>query len=303
MNVPGKLKKTDPSDVKQLISDVQINILCCRYWILNYWEGQNLSAPFWRLYYNRLSGGEIKFNDQTYDVGSDKLILIPPNTRYSTKFKGNTNGVTRDIIEGRRLEKNDTIADIKNQDAIDHLFIHFNLNMQFRLINTGIYLYDITDDLNQIILKIQEDVIADNRLISFSTTLLINLLLFRVLYSLPMGFWGKSISDKRVLKAMDYIKNFCHLKITNELLAENSNMAINSFARLFKEKSGLSIQQYVLKVRIENACDLMHHSSYSIDDIAVKCGFFDRHHFSTAFKQQLNITPAYYMKNHTMTQS
>jgi transcriptional regulator GlxA family with amidase domain len=46
----------------------------------------------------------------------------------------------------------------------------------------------------------------------------------------------------------------------------------------------------------------MHHTSDSVDSIAMNCGFVDRQHFSKVFKQVMNISPAVYKKRHTLYQ-
>ena len=265
------------------------------------WEGKNLSAPFWRLYHNFIDGSQILFNGIKYTLSENSVILIPPNTRYSTSLTGDFGAGSIDNIQGRKIGQGDDLLSIKEMGAVDHLFIHFNLGTAINNIHPGIYLHEMDEELDTLIRKITKEVINDNRKLSLSTSLLVNLLIFHVMKIIPEKNWSPTVSDSRIIASMNYIRENSQTKISNETLATNSNMAINSFARLFKDKSGMTIQQYIQKIRIEKACELMHHTSYTVDEIAHLCGFFDRHHFSKSFKQKLNITPAYYIKNHTMS--
>ena len=52
----------DPSKNQQTFTDVELKILCCRYWLLDVWNCNDLSFPFWRIYWNKNDGGILKFN-------------------------------------------------------------------------------------------------------------------------------------------------------------------------------------------------------------------------------------------------
>jgi len=73
-------------------------------------------------------------------------------------------------------------------------------------------------------------------------------------------------------------------------------MSANSFARLFKNQTGLSPQKYLTKARIENSCSMLHHSPLSINEIAEICGFSDRYYFTKVFNSVMKVPPAQYRK-------
>jgi len=74
----------DPWEIKQEITDFNIEIHCCRYWMLSEWECENLSLPSWRIYHSRTGGSFVRFGGETYELTNDKLILIPPYTAFSS---------------------------------------------------------------------------------------------------------------------------------------------------------------------------------------------------------------------------
>ena len=86
------------------------------------------------------------------------------------------------------------------------------------------------------------------------------------------------------------------LKLANIKLAGIVNMAPNSFARLFKQRTGQTPQAYIRKIRIDNACRLLHHSELSISTIAEECGFSDRYYFTKVFSDATSVGPAQYRK-------
>ena len=68
---------------------------------------------------------------------------------------------------------------------------------------------------------------------------------------------------------------------------------------LFKENIKCSVQQFIQQRRIELAITLFHHSNIQIEEVAIECGFYDRHHFSRIFKRNVGISPGIYWKKIT----
>ncbi|MFT3739209.1 MAG: AraC family transcriptional regulator [Breznakibacter sp.] len=300
-NQAYKKQKLDPADSKQQIFDVRIHLLCCRYWKLKEWECANLASPFWRLYHNTLPGASISFQEKWIDLTSATLVVIPPHTSFAASLCHQLPIIDHESIVGKKIEMEEPLSDIKKGGMVDHLFIHFNLGMMFDMIEPQILAIECTKYQETLLNAIKRDISANHAEIEPTTAISINLLIMGILTQIPSHQWHKNVVDRRVADAISYLREHELVKISNEELAFKANMATNAFARLFKESTGMTIQQYLMKIRIEKACLLMHHTSLSIDDIALKCGFFDRHHFSKAFKQALNITPAYYMKKLTMS--
>ena len=67
--------------------------------------------------------------------------------------------------------------------------------------------------------------------------------------------------------------------------------------RLFKANTGYSITQYINKVRIEAAQNLLLNSIRRIETISSLCGFSDVRYFMHVFKKYVGMTPSQYRKN------
>jgi transcriptional regulator GlxA family with amidase domain len=131
---------------------------------------------------------------------------------------------------------------------------------------------------------------------NLKTSLQIHLLIFNLLNSLDPSIFKNKQLDQRIYSVLMYIDQHIDQPLDNSILAGIANMATNSFARLFAENQNISLQNFIQKRRIENACNLLHHTDLNIDQISDLCGFSDRSHFSKIFKKQLQITPGYYKK-------
>ena len=68
-------------------------------------------------------------------------------------------------------------------------------------------------------------------------------------------------------------------------------------SRLFKLRYGSNIYEYLLKVRMERAKELLSASGLKIQDIAFRTGYSDTNYFSKAFRNYTGLTPREYRKN------
>ena len=66
--------------------------------------------------------------------------------------------------------------------------------------------------------------------------------------------------------------------------------------KLFKNKYGFTIYEYVLKLRMERAAELLAQPDIKISDIAERLGYADNHYFSKAFRTYYHVTPTEYRK-------
>ncbi len=291
--------KVDPSDIRQSFAEVNIDIHCCRFWKLEEWECKNMAFPFWRLYYNTIPGASVSYRNNTISLSKDVIVIIPPGTSFSASLKSNRLEYFKESIKGSRIEKSDDILHLNAQHQVDHLFIHFNLGLKYDHPEPGIYTFEVNDAMLKEIFLIKENILVDVSRFDFYTTVAINRLIFLLLTGISKSKWNDPIKDHRILKAVRYIDEHLHTKIYNESLAMMVHMAVNSFLRYFKQKTGFSIQQYVQQKRIDKSLVLLHHSNKSLDEIAENCGFCDRFHYSKTFKKIMNLSPSKYRKKLT----
>lgn len=89
----------------------------------------------------------------------------------------------------------------------------------------------------------------------------------------------------------------CHYTeqdFTVEKLIEGSTLSPTQYRELFQKLLGMSPKQYILKLRLDYAGELLLHTTNSIAYIAAACGFKDEYYFSAAFKKKLGCSPSEY---------
>lgn len=97
--------------------------------------------------------------------------------------------------------------------------------------------------------------------------------------------------DKELIKkAVFFLNERISDKIDLELLARELPMGYSRFRKLFKNVVGISPNQYILSLRLEEAKTLLKTSTLSINEIAHRCGFESVPHFCKFFQQKNNIS-------------
>lgn len=98
-----------------------------------------------------------------------------------------------------------------------------------------------------------------------------------------------------------YIVNYLDAKsqddIDMEQVAAMAGLSYHRFRHRFKELSGVSPQQYVIRRRIDFAKELLETTSFSTTSIAQASGFRSVPQFITCFSKQEGITPVRYRRS------
>ena len=80
--------------------------------------------------------------------------------------------------------------------------------------------------------------------------------------------------------------------IGSRTLARRANLSPRYFAIKFKEMTGMSVQQFLIRTRIERAQHLLMHSGMNVTEVADALGYRDIFFFSRQFKQYTGKSPS-----------
>ena len=94
----------------------------------------------------------------------------------------------------------------------------------------------------------------------------------------------------------DYIDSNYSYNISPKSLAESFFVNASYASRCFSQKYGLTITEYIYKVRIGRAKALLQSTNAPINNIALNVGYIDANYFSRIFKKQVGLRPQEYRK-------
>ncbi len=104
-----------------------------------------------------------------------------------------------------------------------------------------------------------------------------------------------SKQSSSIQKAKNYIdSNYSSPLLTLQSVAEHVNMGVCYFSSVFKQETDETFINYVTKVRIEKAKELLSTSKYKSYEVAYLVGYDNPTYFSTIFKKMTGVSPSQY---------
>ncbi len=257
------------------VSSLLVN--CAGYVTADYSHTNNNPNGRLDYYLIYLVSGEIEFidGDKITSISQGNLIIYPPKTPYKYRCIATKQNVTfywvhftgKDVLtllEKYKLSLFPKIHKINVSNRIDarfkSLFDAFALKDGFR-----------DDDLAALCQRV---LIEIGRVVSIEGT-----------------------GSGRLHKSVRYLnENFTEAIKIGEL-AKMENMCMTTFNLHFKKYVGTTPTKYIIKLRMQQAVDLLLNSELSIQEIASRCGYNDYNFFTKVFKGEFGVAPSKYRKD------
>jgi len=98
-------------------------------------------------------------------------------------------------------------------------------------------------------------------------------------------------------RARRYIESNFKYDITVDGIASYVGINRSYLFRLFREEAGMSVQEYLIRVRMNTACDLLRWHDVSVKTVAASVGY-EPFNFSRIFKKRIGISPTEYREHY-----
>ena len=119
-------------------------------------------------------------------------------------------------------------------------------------------------------------------------------LVYEMLYHLAMDLFKSELAANKYSKiypGIIYLEENYHQDIKISDLAEASHLSVSHFRRLFTEYFNMSPIEYINKLKIKKACELLKSGIYTVSETAEKTGFSNIYYFSRLFKDITGVSP------------
>ncbi|MBO4889042.1 MAG: AraC family transcriptional regulator [Firmicutes bacterium] len=97
-----------------------------------------------------------------------------------------------------------------------------------------------------------------------------------------------------ITECMDYIKSHTNVPLGIDDVARKVLRSPSSLMRKFKQETGMTINDYITKCKIDEACDLLLYSRWSLSEISSYLCFSSQAYFQNVFKKAMGMTPGQY---------
>ena len=100
--------------------------------------------------------------------------------------------------------------------------------------------------------------------------------------------------DNKMKKALRYIDAHLSDDLRLEDVASHVYLSPYYFSKIFKEETGENFIEYLTRVRIDKAKELLVDANVSVKEAGIQSGYSDPNYFSRIFKKQMDMTPSEY---------
>ena len=237
------------------------------------WIQRDLMTPYWRFYWNPVPGGCLQAGGERVALEPEFFYVIPGYFRFSTFA----------------------------ERPFRQFYIHFNPDCRLPLWR-GIVKIPAAPEWTALLTRFI-DTPEDGRTLLYRTLIGETVLRAALLTLEPERFLLPPHPEPRIGALLAEIERDRGRTRSNDELARFCGMSRNGFCRLFRRETGESPQDFCRRKRIELACELLHFSDGSIEEIAEQTGFADRYHFTRVFSRTLRTTPALFRKSERRSQA
>ena len=155
--------------------------------------------------------------------------------------------------------------------------------------------------------QLAERIVIENSENRYAKDLMVHTLTVELMIILSRalrGEWEESLRVKNgkakelVPIAKQYMDENFDQGITVSEAASYVFLSQGYFTRAFRDETGISPMNYLMKKRIEKACKLLQNNEIKVSAISLQSGFSSPQRFNVAFRKQMGMTPMEYRKKY-----
>jgi len=229
------------------------------------WNHRDVCSPFWRLFYDLSEGVWVQGGSKRYRTNKTRAILLPEGVPF----------------------------DCGGPAGVLHIWIHFTLSLSDQLslrrpleIDAGNEFQSVAEKLREVTLDGQ---IESARRVGMA-------LLHLAFVGVPTQ--SLEVADPRMRRVLAWLDTSLDSPIGNQKLARIAGLGIEPFIRWFKKHMGQTPAVYVMGRRMREASRRLIYEEESIETIAERVGYHNRHHFSRVFQRYAGVGPGAFRKSY-----
>jgi len=241
--------------------------------------------------YFLLSGKRRFFMEHTLYIleKGDILLIEKGNIHRSTYAQDNAQTHERYVITFSEKYLS-FLKEVYGEEFIKECFYHPHIKVP---VNRREYLFNLFERMDAEYKNM--DTYSDLLIKGYLHELLVFFLRYRKIQETGMEELNEI--DEAIQNVAKYISENYNASITLDDAAKLANMSPTYFSRKFKKVTGFGFKEYLCKIRLKQAENLLLQTKNSITEIALQCGFNDSNYFGDVFKKARGMSPHQYRKN------
>lgn len=258
------------------------------------WSMEPNKHDFFEMVYVKKGNAVFEISGQPAPIGPNDIVIIKPNQLHRLIVKSEAGCEFIVLSFGFTSQKNTEFSEVPLEDFLN--FVNSKETGAFISLKVS-QKNDIITLLNRILKERESTEIGSD----FLNRLMVLELFVLISRALKME-WENSIKFKSpklkelIEISVKYIKNNFERDISLGDIAKFVFLSPSYFTRAFKDEMGISPINFLLKVRIERAKELLAETDTKISNIALNVGFSNQQRFNEIFKKYTKSTPLQYRK-------
>ncbi|MDQ0256737.1 AraC-like DNA-binding protein [Evansella vedderi] len=238
-------------------------------------------------------------NNHIYDLKPGDILLMDGMTLHRPNVQPNYEYI-RSVVHFSPLWIKGVLQEMGSMYLLDpfqnlqHCLIRTNENDKSK------YLEDVCRRLSQLsnpTLNIEDNNIqveTERKVLLLQVLIIVNQLVKEARLEIPDK---KEAKTEQAEKIASYIQLNYMKKLTLDFIAEELNVSKSYLSHVFKEITGFTVMEYLMKCRLTQVKYLLEmEPDKPLKDIAYECGFESVAHFSRYFREKVGVTAKEYRR-------
>lgn len=245
---------------------------------------------FFEIGYCHSGAGKMILGERAHSYTKDSFTLIPPNFPHSTLIE------TPDIDYWEYLFVDMNVFLLEVYKDNPHL-----ARQMAHSVEEHDYILTMEEypQLGHLILYVLDNYREKKELYKESVKGLMLALVVEIIRLEKDEFPGASVPNyesETIFATIKYVEKHYTEQIKISEIADYCHLSETHFRRVFRQYMGVAPLAYINIVRIEAACKLLKYSSYTIKEVAFRCGFLSMPAFNKNFGNLVKMAPAEWRK-------
>lgn len=238
-----------------------------------------------KLHFIKGTNSDIFYEEVVSYIGKEAdpspKLPLSGTTLISLIKKQDKKGLERELLQ---LKEN-----LRQCGRESYLYMTFSISRLYtdlasELGSSGIELQDVFDDPMEEFKKVASSTTLEESIENLKQNL------FKIVDSLNAR---KSKYGKQVEQAIDHIKHhYSESTLSIEDVARTVCLSTSYFSTIFKNETGITFTDYLIKIRMERAKNLLENTHMKMYEISSMTGYENAAYFSAAFKRYFGKSPS-----------
>ncbi len=233
------------------------------------------------------------YNNHDYELHAGDAFIVPPGQAHQyhdqcgldvLNFLWYPDDLPLDFQKLREMSSFRAFIDLEPDSRNAFSFEHHLVLNNEQLAEMEKYYRRMTQEI---------EVMRDGGQLRMSCMLYDMLIVLSRYYS-EMGKKSKPNDILRMEQVAEYIEKHYASHLQREDAAKVFGRGVRVFSEVFNKSFGMSFSDYLTKIRLRHAQQMLAETQMRITEIALECGFCDSNYFCAVFRKEFGITPRKY---------